>query len=88
MTPFHMVTSLFLSGLATISEPEHTGLLRLVNIELEDLDHNGRRSTENNRKRLPIKPVAFRKSTGCSREPGHLATYSFGSFASPYGMSM
>ncbi|UPX16591.1 uncharacterized protein EKO05_0006982 [Ascochyta rabiei] len=104
MTPYDKLTGLFSSGLASTSEPKDSVLLQPVNIELEELDHDGRRSAERRRKCLSIKPVAVRsfrtskrrtlmsskcrKPAECFREPRHLASYSFGGLAGPYGMSM
>lgn len=58
MAPFDIITKMFRSGLASPFEAETTNVLQLINIELEELDHDGRRSTEKRRRRYAIKPVA------------------------------
>lgn len=60
MAPFDILTKMFRSGLATPLEAETTNVLQLINIELEELDHDGRRSTEKTRRRYVIKPVVVR----------------------------
>lgn len=57
MAPFEMLTRIFRVGLAKTLEPESAQLLQLINIELEELDHDGRRSLGRRRKPLPNKPV-------------------------------
>ena len=58
MATFHMLTKLFQTELASPFKAEPADMLQTINIELEELDHDGRRSTEKKRRRYTIKPVA------------------------------
>lgn len=62
MTTFESLTKLFRDRLATPFDAEPTELLPPANIELEELDHDGRRSIERRRRRHAIRPVIVRSS--------------------------
>lgn len=60
MATFEVLNKLFRARLASLFNVEPSNLLPLVNIELEELDHDGRRSLERRRRRHTMKPVAVR----------------------------
>jgi len=62
MATFEILTKLFCAGFAGPFETESTNILPLINIELEELDCDGRRSIEK-RRRFTIRPVAVRCSS-------------------------
>src|SRR5690242_4946671 len=60
MATFDMLIKLFRTSPASHSNAEPPNLSPLITIELEDLDHNGRRSLERRRRRYTMRPVAVR----------------------------
>jgi hypothetical protein len=57
MAPFDMLSKIFRTALAESSDLETEDMLQFINIELDELDHHGRRSTEKNRKRRLNKTI-------------------------------
>jgi hypothetical protein len=51
MAPFEVLMRTFRTGLASPFKTNPTDMLQLINIELEDLDHEGRRSMERKKRR-------------------------------------
>lgn len=95
MAHFDMLTKMFRTALASSPGIETANMLQLINIELEELDHDGRRSTEKKRKRCSTKTFAvcpyvmferqlfmnsqIRRTAEYAREPGYFTPYSIGS---------
>lgn len=104
MATFDRLVKLFRTGLASPFEAEPTIMLPIINIELESLDHDGRRSSERRRGRSYAKLLAVRfrcpwvidiliniqsrADVMHPREPKYLAPRSFGGPAAFYGMSI
>jgi hypothetical protein len=75
MAPFTLLTKIFWSGSTQPFEVEPASMLQLINIELEELDHRGRRSTEKSRRRYAFNPFVV-CLTSC-RKDNHSSYNSF-----------
>lgn len=60
MATFDMLIKLFRTLPASNSNAKPPNSSPLINIELEELDHNGRRNLERRRRRYTMRPVAVR----------------------------
>lgn len=58
MAPFEVLAQILRTGLPGQFEAKPTEMLQPINIELEELDHDGRRSMERRKKRISLRPVA------------------------------